>query len=249
MSVLKRKSGRLAVLTGAALVVPLAVGATVVTAETDGAGAAPFPAAASRAASTESGVGPATSPGAGHGAGGADAGAPEAAAVGDRRPSPAPGRAAAPEQAGGLAEAAGREPPASHAKGSQSRGLEQAAGKELGDGEGARGRAGEARDRTQGLTRRADVAPDTVHDADIAPGGCLAEYGEDGQCLPTIPPSLAEHVQDMEKAGLDVGSMPHHWDCAEVRTFFADGIAVRQEGTDPQGLDADKDGVACGAGD
>ncbi|MEX5301198.1 hypothetical protein [Kocuria sabuli] len=262
MSAQKRRGGRLALLTGAALVVPLAVGATVVAAEPERWGGLPPTVAADRSPSPAPGAGPADAPGrgAGQGAGPAAGAADEKAApkgdaradapAGDRRPGTSPEPGAAREPSGSLAEAAAREPSsAPRAKEAQAHGLERAAGQEPENGEGARGRSGEALDRTKGLTRRADVAPDQVHDADTAPGGCLAEYGEAGQCLPTVPPSLAKHVRDMEQAGQDVSSMPHHWDCAEVRTFFPEGIAVRQAGVDPQGLDTDEDGTACGAGD
>ncbi|MGG7652443.1 MULTISPECIES: hypothetical protein [Kocuria] len=257
MSAQKRRGGRLAVLAGAALVVPLAVGATVVAAEPDGPGGLPATVAADRSPSPAPGAGPADAPGrgTGQGAGAADeeAAAPEADAradadAGDRTPT-SPGPGAARESAGSLAAVAAREPSSPRAEEPPAHGLERAAGQKPENGEGARGRSGEALDRTKGLTQRADVAPDKVHDADTAPGGCLAEYGEAGQCLPTVPPSLAKHVRDMEKAGQDVSSMPHHWDCEEVRTFFPDGIVVRQAGVDPQGLDVDEDGTACSAGD
>jgi hypothetical protein len=80
-------------------------------------------------------------------------------------------------------------------------------------------------------------------------GGCLKEYGDAGQCLTVVPPSLAEHIQQMKDAGLDPASMPHNWSCAEVRVYFPKGITVRQPGVDPQHLDANRDGTACGAGD
>lgn len=260
MSAQKRRGGRLVMLAGAALVVPLAVGATVVAAEPDRWGGLPPTVAADRSPSPAPEAGPADAPGRSQGAGQAEGAADDKAApkgdaraevpAGARTPATSrePGAANAP--AGSLAEVAAREPSsAPRAKEPQANGLERAAGQKPENGEKARGRSGEALDRTKGLTQRADVAPDKVHDADLAPGGCLAEYGETGQCLPTVPPSLAKHVQDMEKAGQDVSSMPHHWDCAEVRTFFPDGIAVRQAGVDPQGLDADEDGTACSAGD
>lgn len=104
-------------------------------------------------------------------------------------------------------------------------------------------------DRTAGLPERAAVAPDDVLPDATAPGGCLPEYGADGQCLPAVPPSLAKHVQDMKKAGLDPSSMPHNWSCDELRTVFPEGITVRQKGQDPQQLDANGDGTACGPGD
>lgn len=258
MSAQKRRGGRLALLTGAALVVPLAVGATVVAAEPDGSGGPSSTVAADRSPSPAPGAGPADAPGRGadQSAGQVVEVSDEKAAAskatdpaGERTPETSRGPGAAQEPAGSLAEVAAQEPSAPRADGSRADGLERAAGQKPENGEGARGRSGEALDRTKGLTQRADVAPDEVHDADGAPGGCLAEYGEAGQCLPTVPPSLAEHVQDMEKAGQDASSMPHHWDCAEVRTFFPDGIAVRQAGVDPQGLDTDEDGIACSAGD
>ncbi|MET3771711.1 hypothetical protein ACJJV6_03125 [Arthrobacter nitrophenolicus] len=80
-------------------------------------------------------------------------------------------------------------------------------------------------------------------------GGCLPEYGEDGQCLPAVPPSLARHVSEMRAAGQDPSAMDHRWSCSEVRKYFRDGLAVRQPGIDPQGLDTNSDGKACAAGD
>lgn len=80
-------------------------------------------------------------------------------------------------------------------------------------------------------------------------GGCLTEYGDAGQCLPVVPPSESAHVQAMVAAGLDPASMPHQWKCKEVRTYFRDGLAVRVAGVDPQKLDRDADGVACGPKD
>lgn len=80
-------------------------------------------------------------------------------------------------------------------------------------------------------------------------GGCLREYGENGQCVPVVPPSMASHVQDMKKAGLDASAMKHHWTCTELRTYFRNGVAVRQPDVDPQELDTNGDGTACGTGD
>lgn len=80
-------------------------------------------------------------------------------------------------------------------------------------------------------------------------GGCLLEYGENGQCVPAVPPSLASHVQDMKAAGGNPNAMEHRWSCTELRQYFKDGVALRQAGTDPQKLDANGDGKACGAGD
>lgn len=76
-------------------------------------------------------------------------------------------------------------------------------------------------------------------------GGCLTEYGDNGQCLTVYPPSRAEHVREMVDLGEDPSTMPHNWSCAELITFFPEGIAVRQPGIDPQGLDLDLDGTAC----
>lgn len=97
---------------------------------------------------------------------------------------------------------------------------------------------------------RGTVDPAQVLDtASQSLGGCLKEYGDAGQCLPVVPPSLAEHLQQMKSAGLDPASMPHNWTCAEVRAYFPHGIAVRQPGVDPEHLDTNRDGTACGAGD
>ncbi|WP_427172255.1 hypothetical protein [Arthrobacter sp. 92] len=99
-------------------------------------------------------------------------------------------------------------------------------------------------------TLRGTVDPSQVLDtASQSLGGCLKEYGDAGQCLPVVPPSLAEHIQQMKNAGLDPASMPHNWTCSEVRVYFANGIAVRQHGVDPQHLDSNGDGTACGAAD
>lgn len=81
------------------------------------------------------------------------------------------------------------------------------------------------------------VVPDTA----TKTGGCVGAYGRPGQCLPTIPPSQAEHVA--------MGHMQPHWDCTEVRTIFRKGLAVRARGVDPLGLDRDHDGTACGKND
>lgn len=80
-------------------------------------------------------------------------------------------------------------------------------------------------------------------------GGCLKEYGENGQCVPVVPPSLARHVQEMRDAGADPEAMDHRWSCAELGKYFQDGVHVRQSGVDPQNLDANGDGTACGPGD
>ena len=92
---------------------------------------------------------------------------------------------------------------------------------------------------------RASIDPTEIVTADTALGGCNPAYGASGQCLPVIPPSLTAHAKAMADAGLDPASMPHPWTCEEVRTYFPDGIVVRMTGVDPDGLDADADGVAC----
>lgn len=76
-------------------------------------------------------------------------------------------------------------------------------------------------------------------------GGCLIEYGDNGQCLTVYPPSEAGHVQDMLDAGEDPALMEHDWTCGELVRYFPEGITVRQPGIDPQGLDDDLDGTAC----
>lgn len=97
---------------------------------------------------------------------------------------------------------------------------------------------------------RGTVAPSEVlGNAALSLGGCLKEYGADGQCLPAVPPSLSQHVQEMKDAGVDPAGMPHNWQCGEVRVYFPQGITVRQPGVDPQHLDRDGDGTACGAAD
>ncbi|MFF2243966.1 hypothetical protein ACFVTM_07255 [Arthrobacter sp. NPDC058130] len=101
-----------------------------------------------------------------------------------------------------------------------------------------------------GLKQRGPVDPAAVlSGASISLGGCLPQYGADGQCLPAIPPSMSRHLKEMKDAGLDPGSMPHSWTCTEVRTYFKSGLAVRKAHVDPQRLDANHDGVACGAAD
>lgn len=97
---------------------------------------------------------------------------------------------------------------------------------------------------------RGTVAPSEVLDtASQSLGGCLKEYGDAGQCLPAVPPSLTGHLQQMKDAGLDPAGMPHGWSCVEVRLYFPQGIAVRQKGVDPQHLDSNGDGIACGTSD
>lgn len=101
-----------------------------------------------------------------------------------------------------------------------------------------------------GLKQRGPVDPAAVlSGASVSLGGCLPQYGADGQCLPAIPPSMSRHLKEMKDAGLDPGSMPHSWTCTEVRTYFKGGLPVRKAHVDPQRLDANHDGVACGAAD
>jgi hypothetical protein len=67
-------------------------------------------------------------------------------------------------------------------------------------------------------------------------GGCLPDYGRQGQCLPAVPPSHAQHADhDMTSA----------WTCAEVRAGFPQGIALTKRGVDPLNLDRDGNGIAC----
>lgn len=125
--------------------------------------------------------------------------------------------------------------------------LSQAAGSEVGPAAGARR---DGRDRSSGLAKQAPVDPAAVlGSAELSLGGCLPQYGESGQCLPAVPPSQSQHLQDMRSAGLDPGSMAHDWNCAEVREYFPNGIVVRQVSVDPQKLDPNDDGMACGPAD
>lgn len=106
------------------------------------------------------------------------------------------------------------------------------------------------RDPAQLPPPRAPIAPDQALGVGPAPlGGCLEAYGDDGQCLPAVPPSLAEHVQQMLDAGIDPSTMPHEWTCTELRRYFADGIRVRVAGVDPHRLDRTGDQLACGPDD
>ena len=129
--------------------------------------------------------------------------------------------------------------------------LAEAAGQQPAQGV-PRGKLGpDGANRTAGLSERGASPAQGDPGSGTAPntGGCLPEYGAAGQCLPVVPPSLASHVAQMKAAGLDPSSMPHHWSCAEVRTYFPEGLPVRIPGTDPQHLDSTADGTACGTGD
>lgn len=110
--------------------------------------------------------------------------------------------------------------------------------------------AGNRPDRSAGLAPRGPIDPKAVTGGgETALGGCLVEYGADGQCLPVVPPSMAEHAKQMKDSGVDPLSMPHTWSCEEVREFFPDGLPVRQAAVDPQELDTNEDATACGVGD
>ncbi|WP_394162023.1 hypothetical protein [Galactobacter valiniphilus] len=121
--------------------------------------------------------------------------------------------------------------------------------------DGAASRSGDAAPlRADGTRERSlkpapKVAPEDVLGSERGTGGCLKEYGQTGQCLPPVPPSQAEHVSQMLAAGQDPSAMTHPYRCTEVRTMFATGLIVRVSGVDPQGLDRNGDGVACGRGD
>jgi hypothetical protein len=123
--------------------------------------------------------------------------------------------------------------------------------------EAARAEVGQAADsRRSGsdhsahLKKRGAIDPAQVlSDTNLSLGGCLPQYGAAGQCLPAFPPSLSRHLREMKDAGLDPASMPHSWSCGEVREYFKNGLPVRKPNVDPQKLDANKDGVACGPAD
>jgi len=66
--------------------------------------------------------------------------------------------------------------------------------------------------------------------------GCVKNYGQPGQCLPLLSPAQQA-----------MPNMDHPWTCAEVRTLFPEGIAVR--GKDSLRLDTNSDRIACGPGD
>lgn len=123
--------------------------------------------------------------------------------------------------------------------------LEEAGRAEVGPA--ARSRQG--KDRSGNLPKASVATPGDVLGASPSLGGCLAEYGDDGQCLPSVPPSLSQHLKDMKDAGLDPASMPHNWTCSEVRQYFRNGLTVREAGVDPQELDSNADGTACGSAD
>ena len=75
-------------------------------------------------------------------------------------------------------------------------------------------------------------------------GGCTPGYGRatgaGKGCLPPISPSAV---------AMGMTEQEHPWTCAEVRVLLPLGISVSNKGVDPIGLDRNKDGIACGAGD
>lgn len=85
------------------------------------------------------------------------------------------------------------------------------------------------------------VDPTEVLPAHGLANGCVAGYGRGTACLPQTPPSHAGHGTGQD--------MSMYWTCAEARTLLPDGIVVDSSGADPLGLDADRDGTACGPGD
>lgn len=109
--------------------------------------------------------------------------------------------------------------------------------------------ASSGKDPSRNLARAGKATPDDVLGATPSLGGCIPEYGNAGQCLPAVPPSLTRHVQQMRDSGVDPATMPHSWTCDEARKYFANGLSVRETGVDPQKLDANMDGIACGPAD
>jgi hypothetical protein len=103
------------------------------------------------------------------------------------------------------------------------------------------------KDHSTGPGERAGVNPaDFLAPKYLSLGGCLIQDWADGECLPAVPPSLSWHLLEMEGAGKDPASMPYSWACGGVREYFKDGLIVRTPNVDPQNLDTDKDGTACG---
>lgn len=178
----------------------------------------------------------------------------EAALISNQGPKPAPpANGATPRPpASGLPPAAGKSQlqpppadPADPANGQQTS-LQDAAGRE-------HPAAGPARpgppDGAPPALRGRVLPAEVLEQGAETFGGCLKEYGDNGQCLPAVPPSLAEHLQEMKKLGGNLDAMDHRWSCTELRTYFPNGVAVRQAGVDPQHLDTNGDGKACAAGD
>lgn len=109
--------------------------------------------------------------------------------------------------------------------------------------------ASSGKDRSRNLPKAGTATPAEILGERPSLGGCLPEYGDAGQCLPAVPPSLTRHVQEMKDAGTDPSFMPHSWTCDEARKYFKDGLSVREPGVDPQKLDTNADGIACGPAD
>lgn len=75
--------------------------------------------------------------------------------------------------------------------------------------------------------------------------GCVPEYGAGQGCLPVASPGQVRHDQQM-------GPMPGMtipWTCPELRVLVPAGLALSSPGVDPQHLDINGDGLACGTGD
>jgi hypothetical protein len=94
--------------------------------------------------------------------------------------------------------------------------------------------------QAQGGNRAPVAKPEDVLTEFSITGGCRIEYGTRGECLPYVPPSHVHHPDhDMDTA----------WECAEVRRIHPQGIALKDFGVDPLGLDVNGDNIACGPGD
>jgi hypothetical protein len=94
--------------------------------------------------------------------------------------------------------------------------------------------------QAQGGNRAPVAKPEDVLTDFSITGGCRIEYGPRGECLPYVPPSHVHHPDhDMDTA----------WECAEVRKIHPQGIALKEAGVDPLGLDTNADNIACGPGD
>lgn len=93
----------------------------------------------------------------------------------------------------------------------------------------------------EGAPRAAVEAPEDA--PAVGSPGCIPQYGEQGQCLPIVPPSLTEHA-----GHIDPDQLSLMWSCAEVRIYFPKGIALAGK-EDPLNLDTNTDAVACGKKD
>jgi hypothetical protein len=85
--------------------------------------------------------------------------------------------------------------------------------------------------------------PTALSDTSLA-GGCVPDYGTEGECLPPIPPRLA--AKHAGHVGMDPLEMAMLYNCADVRALVPNGLATDE---DPLGLDSNEDGIACGKGD